>query len=206
MQGRDSHAQQQQQMNLRLRGENSCSHYSDKAAEWHSFNGTTVFIQWTHWGLSPGPSACRADVIPLHHVPPWSNKLLNHIKKQTCNRNCELRVHGWNAGRPRSGEGENPKTNLTVLQVKVQIWRKKKAENKNAANPHLEICGYCEKSGVKESGSRENEEKHLQRKICAFYVWKRGAVIILSIKSEASEWLWDFEESVRSKSGICANS
>ena len=25
--------------------------------------------QWTHWGLSPGPSACEADVIPLHHVP-----------------------------------------------------------------------------------------------------------------------------------------
>jgi hypothetical protein len=24
---------------------------------------------WTHWGLNPGPSACKADVIPLHHVP-----------------------------------------------------------------------------------------------------------------------------------------
>ena len=24
---------------------------------------------WTHWGVSPGPSACEADVIPLHHVP-----------------------------------------------------------------------------------------------------------------------------------------
>ena len=24
---------------------------------------------WTHWDLSPGPSACEADVIPLHHVP-----------------------------------------------------------------------------------------------------------------------------------------
>ena len=26
-------------------------------------------IVWTHWGLNPGPSACKADVIPLHHVP-----------------------------------------------------------------------------------------------------------------------------------------
>ena len=25
--------------------------------------------QWTRWGLSPGPSACEADVIPLHHAP-----------------------------------------------------------------------------------------------------------------------------------------
>ena len=25
--------------------------------------------KWTHWGLNPGPSACKADVIPLHHVP-----------------------------------------------------------------------------------------------------------------------------------------
>ena len=24
---------------------------------------------WTHWDLSPGPSACGADVMPLHHVP-----------------------------------------------------------------------------------------------------------------------------------------
>ena len=34
---------------------------------------------WTHWGLSPGPSACEADVIPLHHVPhendDWPNAL-----------------------------------------------------------------------------------------------------------------------------------
>ena len=26
-------------------------------------------MKWTHWGLNPGPSACEADVIPLHHVP-----------------------------------------------------------------------------------------------------------------------------------------
>ena len=25
--------------------------------------------QRTHWDLNPGPSACEADVIPLHHVP-----------------------------------------------------------------------------------------------------------------------------------------
>ena len=25
--------------------------------------------KWTHWELNPGPSACEADVIPLHHVP-----------------------------------------------------------------------------------------------------------------------------------------
>ena len=24
-----------------------------------------------HWDLHPGPSACEADVIPLHHVPNW---------------------------------------------------------------------------------------------------------------------------------------
>ena len=24
---------------------------------------------WTHWDLNPGPSACGADVIPLHHEP-----------------------------------------------------------------------------------------------------------------------------------------
>ena len=24
---------------------------------------------WTYWGWNPGPSACEAGVIPLHHVP-----------------------------------------------------------------------------------------------------------------------------------------
>jgi hypothetical protein len=26
-------------------------------------------MPWTHWDLNPGPSACEADVMPLHHVP-----------------------------------------------------------------------------------------------------------------------------------------
>ena len=26
-------------------------------------------IMWTHWDLNPGPSACEADVISLHHAP-----------------------------------------------------------------------------------------------------------------------------------------
>ena len=28
-----------------------------------------VAKKWTHWDLNPGPSACEADVIPLHHEP-----------------------------------------------------------------------------------------------------------------------------------------
>ena len=27
------------------------------------------FFMKKHWGFNPGPSACGADVIPLHHVP-----------------------------------------------------------------------------------------------------------------------------------------
>ena len=30
---------------------------------------TSPLHKWTHWDLSPGPSACEADVMPLHHVP-----------------------------------------------------------------------------------------------------------------------------------------
>ena len=28
-----------------------------------------VASKWTHWDLNPGPSACEANVMPLHHVP-----------------------------------------------------------------------------------------------------------------------------------------
>ena len=30
---------------------------------------STIQQQWTHWDLNAGPSACGADVIPLHHEP-----------------------------------------------------------------------------------------------------------------------------------------
>ena len=36
--------------------------------------------KWTHWGLNPGPSACEADVIPLHHVP--SDQSQNQIHRK----------------------------------------------------------------------------------------------------------------------------
>ena len=32
-------------------------------------NDTNSKQIWTHWDLNPGPSACEADVIPLHHEP-----------------------------------------------------------------------------------------------------------------------------------------
>ena len=50
--------------------------------------------KWTHWGLNPGPSACGADVIPLHHVPvlaappttptPAIAQLVEHLTVEPC--------------------------------------------------------------------------------------------------------------------------
>ena len=31
--------------------------------------GVCIQSAWTHWDLSPGPSTCEADLIPLRHVP-----------------------------------------------------------------------------------------------------------------------------------------
>ena len=33
------------------------------------FRACAAWCAWTRWGWSPGPSACEADVMPLHHVP-----------------------------------------------------------------------------------------------------------------------------------------
>ena len=41
---------------------------------------------WTHWDLNPRPSACEADVIPLHHVPKWcscGHVNIQHILHET---------------------------------------------------------------------------------------------------------------------------
>ena len=35
---------------------------------------------WTHWDLNPGPSACEADVIPLHHVPLEDSEIQNYAR------------------------------------------------------------------------------------------------------------------------------
>ena len=40
-----------------------------KSGRHSSTQASITKAAWTHWDLSPGPSACEADVIPLHHVP-----------------------------------------------------------------------------------------------------------------------------------------
>jgi hypothetical protein len=58
--------------------------------------------KWTQWDLNPGPSACEADVMPLHHVPvmfavPLANARVLHgdveasfsVAVQTCSM-CAL--------------------------------------------------------------------------------------------------------------------
>ena len=38
-----------------------------------------MFRKWTHLDVNPGPSACEADVIPLHHVPICFHGAVEHI-------------------------------------------------------------------------------------------------------------------------------
>ena len=69
---RRSHAAPLQPRAFRMRS--GCDTTAPCALEWRCtlrvlLHSSTLAIEWTHWGLSPGPSACEADVIPLHHVP-----------------------------------------------------------------------------------------------------------------------------------------
>ena len=59
--------------------------------------GSRAPIRWTHWGLNPGPSACKADVIPLHHVPG-----LRACAPACCSQEFARGVCGSGAPRPRS--------------------------------------------------------------------------------------------------------
>ena len=55
-----------------MSSESRCTHVvGGDAAAWAASQELVCRVnkKWTHWGLSPGPSACEADVIPLHHVP-----------------------------------------------------------------------------------------------------------------------------------------
>ena len=52
---------------------------------------------WTHWDLNPGPSACEADVIPLHHVPicigrSMDSRRIAFLHKLLAFVNCSLAV------------------------------------------------------------------------------------------------------------------
>ena len=47
--------------------------------------------KWTHWDLNPGPSACEADVIPLHHVPSKSEQAFKHTRRRWITRAWRLR-------------------------------------------------------------------------------------------------------------------
>ena len=52
---------------------------------------SSIVQKWTHWDLNPGPSACEADVIPLHHVP--SGVKLQQIVGQSPGRADRLDWH-----------------------------------------------------------------------------------------------------------------
>ena len=41
----------------------------------------TAFKTWTRWGLNPGPPACWAGVIPLHHVPSAKMRCASYLSK-----------------------------------------------------------------------------------------------------------------------------
>ena len=42
--------------------------------------------KWTHWDLNPGPSACEADVIPLHHEPSGGDDMKPIVLKKWSRR------------------------------------------------------------------------------------------------------------------------
>ena len=75
-------------------------HHQGEGNRRFQFMASTLAKQssWTHWGLNPGPPACWAGVIPLHHVPHdikarWALKLNTTIdstkSSQGLMENCE---------------------------------------------------------------------------------------------------------------------
>ena len=85
--------------------------------------------KWTHWGLSPGPSACEADVIPLHHKPiyhlsPWSKYLVQNLV------GC---IGFKSLSAPTS-----------VQWTVAALWsHQAKGSNPGACRIHLEVLGVC---------------------------------------------------------------
>ena len=74
----------------------------------------SIRTRWTHWDLNPGPSACEADVMPLHHAPLegdlasviWRSEevaLGRHLRMiaRMLGPYCQTSEEGW----PRGGEG-----------------------------------------------------------------------------------------------------
>ena len=57
---------------------------------------------WTHWDLNPGPSACEADVMPLHHVP-WTGMHTTRHGPTACL--CVWSMHAYGLGGPMGGGG-----------------------------------------------------------------------------------------------------
>jgi hypothetical protein len=61
---------------------------------------TLMLKKWTHWDLNPGPSACEADVIPLHHVPlliasTWCDRLCCEIEDGPVGEKCSESHEPW---------------------------------------------------------------------------------------------------------------
>ena len=68
--------------------------------------GSDAIWVWTHWGLSPGPSTCEADVLPLHHLP--------HACIFTRRRRIQLFVDVWTAS-PRGVLSRSPFAGVAAM-------------------------------------------------------------------------------------------
>ena len=54
------------------------------------YNASKQIQKWTHWGLNPGPPACWAGVIPLHHVPNERLPFDQCFKKSKCIQHSKM--------------------------------------------------------------------------------------------------------------------
>ena len=70
--------------------------------------------KWTLWDLNPGPSACEADVMPLHHEP-----LMLRAQIAAKFWLCQTKSPGANCKHP--GRGSN-QTAVQLAQARSTLW------------------------------------------------------------------------------------
>ena len=93
--------------------------------------------KWTHWDLNPGPSACEADVIPLHHAP-------------TCFMPLAFSALSPNACRRR------PQSNLKEDRMRKQTARKTDSQQKLPARK----ADRRQKQTARETNRPQNQTAH----------------------------------------------
>ena len=102
-------------------------------------NCSNSMKKWTHWDWNPGPSACEADVMPLHHEPSGEPSEC-HCWQRMFHGSCKIPQSARAKRRPGAQPLRNPAENVQVSCARAIEPRRLLESMQTEQRPAWKLC------------------------------------------------------------------